>query len=321
MKNNTNKVFDQSTQLDAPDEEQLALEARRLNTYSVSALRVAAEADRAFVLFPEAVQTLKALDRLFQLGTEFSTPHGMYLVGPTGSGKTATFKYFRASLPQSALFSHDFAAIGMRVQSRPRVGHVVQGLLNALKYPFTSGSGKQLYLRRFVLFEALKSSRTRLIWLDEAQHLLFSRRASAGGDSETEGTEFLRELVDECNISLVLSGTSELDALPDAAPHLASRISIREEMKNFASDATWVGFVRAFAKQCQSIDLTYVQAPDIAMRLHLATGDNLRAFKRLMTEAILITCDAGQSAVNQEVFSSAFQRVFGRATMRSNPFV
>lgn len=321
MRNSTNKVFDQSTHLDPPDEEQLALEARRLNTYSVSALRVAAEADRAFVLFPEAVHTLKALDRLFQLGTEFTMPHGMYLVGPSGAGKTATFKYFRASLPQSALFSDGLAAIGMRLQSKPKVGHLVQGLLSALKYPFTGGSGKQLYLRRFILFEALKSSRTRLIWLDEAQHLLITRRTSAGGDVESEGTEFLRELIDECNISLILAGTAELGALPEVAPHLASRISIREEMKNFSADGNWVGFVRAFSKQCQSIDLTYAHAPDIAMRLHLATDGNLRAFKRLMTEAILIASDASQSTVNRETFSCAFERVFGKATIRSNPFV
>ena len=321
MRNDTKKIFDQSTQLDAPDEEQLALEARRLKTYSVAALRAGAESDRAFVLFPEAVHILKGLDRLFQLGTEFSTPHGMYLVGPSGAGKTATFKYFRASLPQSALFSHSFAAIGMRVQSRARVGHLVQGLLGGLQYPFAAGSGKQLYMRRFILFEALKKSRTRLIWLDEAQHLLSSRRTSGGGDAETEGTEFLRELIDECNISLVLAGTSELNYLPEVASHLASRISIREEMKDLPSDGNWVGFVRAFSKQCQSTDLTYVHAPDIAMRLHLATGGNLRAFKRLMTEAILIAADSAYSVVNQEIFSGAFQEVFGKATMRSNPFV
>ncbi|MNY92863.1 hypothetical protein D3C78_92590 [compost metagenome] len=321
MRSSTNKVFDQSTRFDPPDEEQLALEARRLNTYSVAALRVAAEADRAFVLSPEAVHTLKALDRLFQLGTEFTTPHGMYLVGPSGSGKTATFKYFRASLPQSALFSDGFAAIGMRLQSKPKVGHLVQGLLSALKYPFTGGSGKQLYLRRFILFEALKSSRTRLIWLDEAQHLLMTRRTSADGDFEPEGTEFLRELIDECNISLVLAGTAELNGLPKVAPHLASRTPKREEMKNFPADGNWVGFVRAFAKQCQSTDLAYVHAPEIAMRLHLATDGNLRAFKLLITEAILIASDANQSPVGQETLSHAFKEVFGKATTRSNPFV
>ena len=48
---------------------------------------------------------------------------------------------------------------------------------------------------------------------------------------------------------------------------------------------------------------------------------NLRAFKRLMTEAILIAADSAHSVVNQEIFSGAFQEVFGKATMRSNPFV
>ncbi|WP_182284427.1 TniB family NTP-binding protein [Comamonas testosteroni] len=321
MRNDQKKIFDQSMQLDAPDPEQLALDARRLSTYSVGALRVATEADRAFVLFPDAVRALKALDRLFQLGTEFSMPQGMCLIGPSGVGKTDSFKYFRASLPQSALFSQDFAAIGVRVQSRPKTGHLVQGILKALKYPFAGGSGKQLYMRRFLVFDALKNCKTRLIWIDEAHHLLYPRRVSASSDLENEATEFLRELMDECNISLVLAGTSELDTLPDAASHLASRVPIREEMKNFTSDGNWVGFVRAFAKQCQSFDLGYIHAPEVAMLLHLATDGNLRAFKRLMTEAILIAFDRGHSAVDKEAFCSAFKQVCGQATLRSNPFV
>jgi len=320
MKNVIDTIFNQSKQLDLADEEQQTLEARRLNTYSVEALRIAAEADRAFVLFPNAVHTLKALDRLFQLGTEFTTPQGMYLVGPSGVGKTATFNYFQASLPKSALFSNGSAAIGMRLQSRPKVGHLIQGLLRAVKYPFSTGSGKQLYLRRFILFEALKSSRTRLIWLDEAQHLLFKRPSVVSNEIEGEATEFLRELIDVCNISVVLAGTDELDRLSELAPHLASRISVREEMKCFQADINWIAFVRAFARNCQSLDLSYVNNPNEAMLLHLATAGNLRAFKRLLTEVILISVDSGKR-VNQETLSIAFQRVFGMATMRSNPFV
>lgn len=98
-----NKYFDQSMQFDAIASDDELLEARRLATYSVNALRVAKSVDRTFVLFPAAVQALTSLDRLFQLGTEFNMPQGMRLVGPSGVGKTASFEYFRASLPNSAL--------------------------------------------------------------------------------------------------------------------------------------------------------------------------------------------------------------------------
>src|SRR5256885_12693200 len=138
--------------------------------------------------------------------------------------------------------------------------------------PFNSGSARQLYMRRSLLFDALKNYKTRLIWLDEAQHLLYQRRSEMSNEWENDATEFLRELVDECKLSLVLAGTSELDNLPEVAPHLSSRVSGRESMDNFIADANWVGFVRGFVKQCQSFDLTCMNDVQMAMRLHMEIG-------------------------------------------------
>ena len=316
-----NKYFDQSMQFDAIASDDELLEARRLATYSVNALRVAKSVDRTIVLFPAAVQALTSLDRLFQLGTEFNMPQGMRLVGPSGVGKTASFEYFRASLPNSALFAQGMAAISVRVQNKPRTSHLVQAILNAIRYPFNSGSARQLYMRRSLLFDALKNYKTRLIWLDEAQHLLYQRRSEMSNEWENDATEFLRELVDECKLSLVLAGTSELDNLPEVAPHLSSRVSGRESMDNFIADANWVGFVRGFVKQCQSFDLTCMNDVQMAMRLHMASEGNLRAFKRLVTEAVLIAYDSNDRQVDRKALQRGFQGVFGAGAVRGNPFV
>src|SRR5256885_12380272 len=82
-----------------------------------------------------------------------------------------------SDLPNSALFAQGMAAISVRVQNKPRTSHLVQAILNAIRYPFNSGSARQLYMRRSLLFDALKNYKTRLIWLDEAQHLLYQRRS------------------------------------------------------------------------------------------------------------------------------------------------
>src|SRR5256885_9859268 len=122
-------------QFDAIASDDELLEARRLATYSVNALRVAKSVDRTFVLFPAAVQALTSLDRLFQLGTEFNMPQGMRLVGPSGVGKTASFEYFRASLPNSALFAQGMAAISVRVQNKPRTTHRSEEHTSELQSP------------------------------------------------------------------------------------------------------------------------------------------------------------------------------------------
>lgn len=320
MKNISQNRFEASLSLDEPDDVAWALAERRLATYSVEALRAASQVDKIHVLHDGFNVGLRMLDRLFQLGTELEMPHGARLVGATGVGKTAVFRYFRETLPKSSLFSNGVGVIGLRVPRSPKLGHFVGGLLNAIGYPFATGSGKQLYQRRHLVFDALKSVGTRLVWLDEAQHLIHQPRGGNLKDWDNDSTEFLRELMDECRVALVLSGTDELDGLPKAASHLAARITIREEFKDFEADANWVGFVLAFAKQCRVFDLGLLGDRAIAKRLHIATDGNLRSFKRLVTEGVLLAVDGGVTQLDRATLSRAFSIVNGCATTRSDPF-
>lgn len=315
----TEHKFDASLAIGDIDEEVIELQKRRLSTYSVEALKVACQVDKVFVHHHDFRNALKMLDRLFQLGTELSMPQGARLIGSTGVGKTAVFRYFQLTLPSSSLFSPGLGAVGIRLPKAPKTGHIVQGLLSAIRYPFATGSAKQLYQRRALVFEALRSMGTRLIWLDEAQHLIRPGRANSE-DWENESTEFLRELMDECRVSLVLAGTSALDNLPAAASHLASRVTSREEIKDFELDGVWVGFVRAFSKQCDPLDMAICNESGTAKKLHMATDGNLRAFKRLITESVLLMVDQRETCLTIPVLRQAFGIVYGRATTRSNPF-
>lgn len=153
---------------------------RRLKTYSLDALRVAADLERIFVKHPQFNQIIDSLDRLFQLGTELETPLGFRLVGPPGVGKSAAFAYFRKTLPPSTFFDKPSAALEIRVPKKPHAGVLIKALLRAVEYPFSEGTYKQLYARRAVVFEALRAKGTRLLWIDEAHHLIIRR---AGGIS------------------------------------------------------------------------------------------------------------------------------------------
>lgn len=320
MSKSKNSTFDASLQLDGTDEEAKALAQRRIATYSVEALRAANTVDKIFVQHGGFTTAVRVLDRLFQLGTELDMPQGARLVGPTGVGKTAVFRFFQESQPKSSLISPGLGAIGLRVPQSPRTGHFIAGILRAIKYPFATGSGKQLYQRRPLIFEALQTMGTRLIWLDEAQHLIRQPKGSGLRDWENESTEFLRELMDETRISLVLAGTVDLDNLDQAASHLASRVTVREELKDFHADANWVGFVRAFVNQCGPFDISFLSDPAIVRRLHLATDGNLRSFKRLVTEAVLLAIDAGKLSLDQMLLKQAFNTIYGTAVVRRNSF-
>ena len=92
MKSSPATTFTESLALDGPDQHEAETNARRLQTYSVDALRVAAQIERVYVNHTAFAAGLKTLDRLFQLGTELETPQGCRLIGPPGSGKTARLR-------------------------------------------------------------------------------------------------------------------------------------------------------------------------------------------------------------------------------------
>jgi hypothetical protein len=245
---------------------------------------------------------------------------GMLLSGPTGVGKTAVFKYFRDSLPASNLFAPGYGVMGLRCPTRPTVGFFIGALLRAYKYPFSSGTERQLYARRSIVFDAIREKKTRLMFIDEAGGLLNVRTPTSTQHGETGVSDFFRELVDECRTGLVLATPSSIDSLDGLDAALASRITVRQTLREFKPDLEWLGVLSAFAKQCSTYDLSLIQTPMIANELHLATNGNLRALKRLMIESVLIGIDSGQMALDQKVLATAFDLVFGNSSGRTNVF-
>lgn len=320
MKKNTAK-FTESLDLQTPTPEDLQTYERQIKSYSIHALKTAAVVDKIYVQHTQFANLVGAMERVFQIAPEFDVPNGMLLLGPPGTGKSAAFQFFRGTLPSSSLFTDGDGAVGLRCPKRPRVGHFVTALLKAYRYPFAHGSAQQMYMRRGILFDAIREKGTRLIFVDESQNMLRSRSASSSHDGDTEVSEFFREMMDECKIALVLSGSQELDAVAGADTALASRLTVRETLSNIELGAQWMAILHAFGRQCSSFDLSGLEDPKLATLLHRATQGNLRSLKRLLIEAVLIAVDAKQNAVDVVVFSKAFGLVFGSAHAQPNVFV
>lgn len=314
-------VFEASLAADALSEEPSGVQERRLQVYSAEALRFAVGVEKVYVKHPQFALALQQLDRLFQLGTELTTPTGLRLVGPPGVGKTAILRYFRDSLPSSSLYDKPAGALALRLPYRPYAGHLIRALLWQLKYPLTAGSQKQLYERRRVVFDAIKAKGTRIVIIDEAQHLV--SRNSAGNPKTIEGdaTEFLPELIDETRVSLVLAGSQDLDGIGPAIDHLTSRVNSRLELSEFGLDPTWAGFLLGYCRQVTAFDLRFITESDTIAKLYLATKGNARQLRQLIVETVLIAADAGKRSVDYETLRLAYGRAFGDSSERSNPFV
>lgn len=305
---------------DAPEPEEQRLAARRMQQYSKEALRIGLTVDRIFIKHDRFTQALTAFDRLFQVAPEFDMPHGFRLVGPPGSGKSALYRYFRESLPRSSLFTAGFGAVGVRTGKRPTAGQLVAALLRAYRYPFKSGGASTVYGRRGIVFDLVREKGTRIIFCDEAHHLLKQARRAEQPDDEPEATHFLRELIDTARVGLVLAGTDVLDRLHSVDAHLHDRVPGRYALCHFPFDRNWRGLLRGFRKQCTDFDLSLLEDEQEARRLNVASAGGLRRFKRLLTEAVLIAVTAGETRLTVETLARALAAVQGADTMEINPY-
>lgn len=311
-------LFEEIPGIDELTDEDRAIEARRLDFYCKEALRIGKLVDSIYLLHDQFRVAVRACDRIFQISKELGTGHGLRLYGPSGTGVSSVYKYFSKSLPSSTLFSPGWGCIGVRAYPKTSAGHLVGGLLRAYKYPFTRLTEQVVYEKRSLVFELVRQKGTRLIFVDKAQHLL---RGERKGCVSPTGNDFLCELIDETNVGIVLAGDEELAIDERLAEAIKSKITGRLELQPFKASAQWEGVVKSFVKNCVWIDLTLLLLPGQLKTLHGATDGNMRALKRLITEAVMVCVQQKQRAVSREHMKEAFDLVFGTTSNRINPYV
>jgi hypothetical protein len=302
--------------------EDAAIRQRRIETYSVQALQVGLKVDQITILHTAFKDGLAALDRVFQIAPQVRMPHGIRLVGPTGSGKTALARYFEESLPRSTLFEQGFGCLRVRISTTPSAGHVVASLLRRCCYPFTRGSERRAHWQQDLAFDLVRAKGTRLIIFEQAHRLIDAQRGGRYSRDSNPGTAaaVICDLIDEVPVGVVLTGQDSLARLADTEPELESRISSGYALSDYAADTQWSGIVRGFVKQCTWFDLGGIATDAQVKLLHLACRGNLRALKRLLTETVLVAAQAGARAADGEHLREAFARVNGKSTTATNPY-
>lgn len=316
--NNVPEEGDDYSDFDFEDRD---IEARRLQMYSDRALNMGLPVDQMFINHPAFSAALAALDRIFQLSTKVDMPHGMRLIGSSGTGKTSLLKYFQRSLPKSSLFAEGVGAIYVRVPMNVSTPYLVSRLLRLYGYPFRRVTWDAMEQRITVLVEAIRQKGTQLIMFDEAHNLApMAGRKKAPQEEGTSPTDFIRLLMDETRIGTVFSGINALDGLADLDQALASRVVGCHRFELFKYDATWIGLIKGFVQQAGQFDIRVLLDKEISLRLHRATEGNLRSLKRLLTEVVLVAVDSGAEKAEIAHIHKAYSLVYGVASLKENPF-
>lgn len=294
---------------------------RRQKMYSQAALARTTKIDLALVMHRQFQTGLEAIDRVFQLGPQFeNVPAGLRVIGEPGCGKSTLLRYFEDSLPGAGLLEHGGGALRVVLEGRTSMFQLLDLLLATLNYPVSGVRASNLHRRRMAFWELVRRNKIRVVLIDEAHQLLY--RAGGGSKAPGEGndaTALLRTFTDN-RLGLVMAGGLELARLEEFDKYLYSRCQARHSMKSIELKGGWGGVMKKVIEFSDEHSLQLFENEWQREKLHRATGGVLRALKILLTEAVLVSCDAQRNAVTVEDMDLAFSRVMDELKGQ-NPWV
>lgn len=157
--------------------------------------------------------------------------------------------------------------------------------------------------------------------IDEAHNVAtVPSRMVANREEGTTPTDFIRLLMDEVKVGIVLAGVGVLEDVSEFDEALASRTVGFYRLPTFSYDKEWGRLLKGMVQQAQHVDLSILMEPETNRKLYKATEGNLRTLKRLMTEMVLIAVDEGATVVGQAHLYKAYAVVYGSELKLGNPF-
>lgn len=260
-------------------------------------------------------RALLGVGRIVQVGNRLREPMGMTVVAPAGSGKSLLIDCVERNVCNWP-FLRAGSVIVASLKESPNVGQIQTDLLSNFNYAIPPRTTRQTNAAMYnVLVSAIEQHGIKLIALDEFQHVFLSQKEEA----HAAVIDWLKRLMSQTRVPVLLSGTEMLRGIEKADPQLWTRVTAIFEIPPFENDEHWRGVLAAFASATRRVDLSALSTTH-ASSIFRATKGVFRLLKELVVEAAMIALDAKASAVDRQHLGLAFGRMFGDGTSLTNPF-
>lgn len=255
-------------------------------------------------------------------------PAGAVLFGEAGTGKTticnAILSRYPASIKKSIEVEVNIVpAFYARVPSPSTIRSLAGELLKRLGAPRPDcGNAKTLTDR---LVELLKVSETKIILLDEFQHLLAPSKV---GESRTEKVcDWIKTLVNDTGVTICLVGTPACEVLVNSDLQLGGRFARpfrlyplnlgtsneRGDLENFL-----VIMAGKFRERVGFTTVVDFSDYSNSFRVWAATGGYPRSVMRLLKEAAVLAWAAGRKDLTIGDLAAAYDKGITRSVAKCN---
>ena len=285
----------------------------------------------AHQLFADA---LNKVDQSLEASSTTDEPVSCLITGIAGTGKSTICKNLlhkiAKSYPPGQVVAKDsvkrtipvfLCAIGSGIT----IKGLAKQMLRELGASDVAGDQTDLTYRLHVL---LKTCETKLILMDEFQHLL-QRGAEKSRD---QVCDWVKNLMNATGIPVVILGTNDCEEIVSAHPQLSRRYTYRAKLRPFeysldpSSDYIRVlkSFQKAFSK-IGEIGLSVEMSDErMALSIYVATGGLMDSMRKLFAQVLLGAHKKHQAKADQEDFVVAYatQYLEGNTVrnVNTNPF-
>ena len=280
---------------------------------------------RFFGHFPQVVSARARMVAAIESPSRGEEPEHLMLLGDPGTGKSTLLTWISKSYPPKD--HEEFTEIPVlyvEVPAACTIKKLAGAMLQAIGSPFWNKGTEED--RTFQLRTLLRECRTRVVILDEVNHLVDRGQAK----SHEAVADWIKQLSTQSKVAFVLAGIARSRALLEANDQLADRFREVLEVRPFGvgtkdQTAEFAAVMKAFEQAMQGVKHVDLSADDVLRPLAFATAGRLRAIRKLLVRAIELvakTSSSGRSAgIDLSILEQAFLEViFKKAKPEQNPF-
>lgn len=289
--------------------------------YAENAVTTRSRLHSSIVPHTQYVETMTALQELYDARVEEKYVDGFCLKGKSGAGKTVIKEQFIAKYPPYETEDRTVIPIVHIVMPTAGGGKALyQAILNYIGAA-TTGTEADLETRCISL---MRECGTIILVVDEGQHMV-SRKGR--GLNQMRAGDNLKNLMNGAKICVVLIGTEEIEDLLKANGQLRRRFStVRtlrtwnpEEESDLREVAKILSTLLAMAKS--NVDYSNLLNTEFVTQFAYATGGRMAYMVKLLGEATTIAEKACSAKLTASHFETAFAKVVWENTCaKTNPF-
>lgn len=238
------------------------------------------------------------LEQCFRYAEDALEPICLPILGESRTGKTRCLENFEMNHPRERTAEGIYIPVfSVKTPAKPTVKGLAEHMLRVLGDPkFDKGTEQ---VKTYRLQQLMKECKTRVVIVDEFQHFVDK------GSSKIayHVADWLKSLVDECRVAIVVSGLPYCTDVLRGNEQLAGRFMApvampRFNWRKFDHREEFAAILAAFHEQMtKHFDLPDLSSDEMAFRFHCASGGLIGYVTKILRTAVWMALDENRRTI------------------------